>query len=265
MILLFVAITVALAMIFENRLIYLPSSDGPWDADLGIGHEEVRFQARDGTRLHGWFLPAEKSRGVLLWFHGNAGNVAYRLDLLRAMRGRLPVSVFIIDYRGYGRSEGSPSEEGIYLDARAAYDHLASVRHVPPERIVLFGKSLGGAPAIRLATQVPCAGLILQSTFTSAPAMARRMIPFLPYLSWTVRTRFPNLDSIPSVTVPKLFIHSRDDEMIPFEMGQELFDAAPEPKESYWFSGAGHNDFFEVEGERYLRRMEEFLSRILPP
>jgi hypothetical protein len=194
---------------------------------------------------------------VFLFFHGNAGNITDRYDMiLRLMT--LPVRVFIIDYRGYGKSEGRPSEGGLYLDAKAAWHYLVSKRVVDPSQIILFGKSLGGAVAIDLATHVEAAGLIVQSSFTSIPDMAKRLIPILP--KFLIRTRMDSVSKIARVSCPKLFIHSPADEIVPYALGRRLFQTAAEPKAFYDVSGAPHNETYRVGGEAYLDVLRRFVQ-----
>lgn len=240
-------------MLFEDSFIYFPERGGVERSPA----EDVFLEASDGVRLHGWYAPAPEGRPTLLWFHGNAGNLEYRRDMFQRLRA-MPAGVFLLDYRGYGRSEGKPSEEGLYRDARAAWEWLAA--RTPPRRIVVFGKSLGSAPACELACRVPCGGLILQSAFTSAPDMAWRVLPLFP-ARWFMRTKFDNLSKIPRVACPKLFLHSRSDEIVPFAMGERLFAAAGDPKEAAWFDGAGHNDLWIVREREYYDRMARFLDR----
>ena len=218
--------TLILFMAFEDKLIYFPAKypDGAWmiredysrQGEIVPRIEDCYFDTSDGVRLHAWYCTALRCEAgggvplraemVVLWFHGNAGNITYRSEMIRAMMG-LPVEVFIIDYRGYGKSEGNPSERGLYLDARGAWDFLVNQRRVAPERIVLLGKSLGGVPAIDLASQVQPAGLIVQSSFTSAGDMAASVLPFFPRVF--LQTKMDSRSKIARVRCPKLFIHSR--------------------------------------------------------
>lgn len=258
-------------MLFEESLIYFPTRlPSGWTAATrgalprGLRAEDVRFPTEDGVTLHGlWCRAADAPDGpdrrVLLWFHGNAGNLADRLDMA-AFLSRLPAAIFIVDYRGYGLSGGKPSEKGLYLDARAAWDHLTLERNVEPGRIILFGKSLGGAVAVDLATRVRPAGLIVQSSFTSVPDMAAVAMPIVP--RFLVRTKMDSLRKIREVRCPKLFIHGPADEVVPFAMGRRLFEAAPEPKAFHEVPGAGHNETWLVGGEAYLRRLQEFIDSL---
>jgi pimeloyl-ACP methyl ester carboxylesterase len=268
---------VIVVMAFEDKLIYFPSKypDGLWDVDnipsregeLIPKVEDCYCETSDGLRLHGWFCaPHRKSGGVLvpvqtemvlLWFHGNAGNITYRYDIIRGMM-ELPAEVFIIDYRGYGKSEGNPTERGLYLDARAAWDYLTKTRGIPAERIIIFGKSLGGAPAIDLACQVEPAGLIVQSSFTSAADMAASVLPFFPTVF--LHTKMDSIHKILNVHCPKLFIHSPADEVVPYKLGRRLYDAALEPKEFYEVKGAPHNSTYIVGGKAYFDAIHDFVE-----
>ncbi len=239
----------------EDRWIYFPSRfpDGDWDFPAA---EECVFAASDGVRLHGWYLRADSDDHVL-YFHGNAGNVTYRREFLERL-SLLPTNVLCVDYRGYGKSQGRPSESGLYKDADAAYRFLVEEKRVPPERIVLFGKSLGGAVAIELATRVSCAGVVAQSTFTNGHEMARLKVPWLP-LRWLVRNQFDSLSRVRTLRRPKLFLHATGDELIPFSMGRRLFDGAAEPKEFFDLGAVGHNDFMQA-GQAYDGALRGFID-----
>jgi fermentation-respiration switch protein FrsA (DUF1100 family) len=268
--LLVVAGLVAFVMLFEDRFIYFPTKypEGAWDVaargDSPVKVEDVWFQAADGVRLHGWYCTPRNAeanaqpqrRMTLLWFHGNAGNITSRYGMVERLV-ELPAEVFIIDYRGYGRSEGSPSEQGLYLDARAAWDYLTGARGIPPANIVVFGDSLGGAVAIDLATRVAPAGLIVQSSFTSIRDMAAEVMPFVP--GFILRTKMDSLSKIAKVRAPKLFIHSPADELVPYRFGRALYDAAPEPKKFYEVKGASHNETDIVGGRAYFDAIGEFI------
>jgi fermentation-respiration switch protein FrsA (DUF1100 family) len=253
-------------MAFEDHLIFFPTKypDGYWEINgdarrEGVVVEDCYFQTEDGLTLHGWYATRAQTDRVLLWFHGNAGNLSYRFDMMLRLLD-LPVSIFIIDYRGYGKSEGRPSEKGLYLDARAAWDYLTRKRGLLEEQLVIFGKSLGGVAAIDLATRVRAAGLIVQSGFTSAKDMAARLLPFLPAM--LLRTKMDSISKIGRVACPKLFIHSRADEIVPFELGWRLFEAAPEPKWFYEVVGAPHNSTYIVGGRGYIDALGRFLDSI---
>jgi fermentation-respiration switch protein FrsA (DUF1100 family) len=275
--LLLLAGLIILVVVFENKLIYFPARhpEGNWAVAESLKHqrgagvvvEDVWFAAADGVKLHGWYCsplvkpgsgdPAMKSRKVLLWFHGNAGNISHRYEMMTEMV-KLPIDVFIIDYRGYGRSEGTPSESGLYKDADAAWSYLTDNRGLAPGSIVLFGKSLGGAVAVDLATRVSPSGLIVQSSFTSIADMADTVVPVLvrPFLS----TRMASITKVGQIGCPKLFIHSRNDDVIPYKLGRRLFDAASEPKRFHEVRGARHNDTYIIGGKQYFDALREFLT-----
>lgn len=242
-----------LVMFFEDSFIYFPEK-----GDVGRGPgEDVFLTASDGVRIHGWYAAHPEARATVLFFHGNAGNLSYRREMVADLRA-LPANVLAIDYRGYGRSEGAPNEEGLYRDARAAYEWLRA--RTPPERIVLLGKSLGAGPACELAAELPCGGLVVQSAFTRAPDMASRVLPLFP-ARWVMKTKFDNLSKVARASCPKLFIHSRADEIVPFGMAERLYEAAAPPKESFWVDGAGHNDLVVMHSREYYRRLADFLGR----
>jgi fermentation-respiration switch protein FrsA (DUF1100 family) len=238
-------------LFFEDSFIYFPRKEGVGPSP----GEELFLTGADGTRIHAWYLSHPEARLSILFFHGNAGNLEDRREMVLSLR-ELPANVLAIDYRGYGKSSGGPSETGLYQDARAAYDWLSG--RTSPDRIVLLGKSLGSAPACELASELPCGGLILQSAFTRAPDMAGRVLPFFP-ARFFMHTKMDNLAKVSRIACPKLFIHSRSDEMIPFEMAERLFAHAAPPKESAWFDGVGHNDLVIGHPRAYYGRLGEFL------
>lgn len=223
-------------------------------------HEDVFLETSDGKKLHGWFIPAA-SKGaapVVLFFHGNAGNIGHRWEKIRILHD-LDASVFIIDYRGYGQSEGKPSEAGIYKDTEAAYAYLAG-RGVAPEKIVIYGESIGGAFAIDLAARKSVKALIVEDTFTSMPAMIRRTMPFIP--TFVLATQLDSLSKMPKVHAPKLIFHSIDDEIIPFEMGKALYDVAERPKYFVQLRG-GHNTAFFDDLKSYQSGLKKFLTELI--
>lgn len=242
----------------ERHFIYFPVRELEGDpSHWGLAFEDIFLTTSDGVRIHGWFVPGKRDV-TWLWFHGNAGNISHRLDNLRLLHDELEVSVFILGYRGYGRSEGSPSEEGTYLDAEAALAYLRSRPDVAHDRIVYFGQSLGAAVAVELAARHPPLALILESPLPSVPYMARRTYPFLtiwPFL----RTRYDALARIGHVQAPLLVLHGDRDSIVPMEAGKMLFDAANEPKEFYTIHGADHNDTYVVGGKAYFAALSRFL------
>lgn len=255
------ALLAGFVMLFEKKFIYFPSRDGNWDLPRSARFpvEEVRFRTDDGVELFAWHARARSAKWTVLWFHGNAGNVTHRWSTMADFVDRLEVDVFLVDYRGYGRSQGSPSEEGLCRDATAAYRTLVS-RGVPPERIVVLGKSLGGGVAADLALRERVAGVILQSTFTSIPDMSKLVMPAFP-ARWFMRTRFDNRSKVASIRVPKLIVHSRGDDVVPFWMGEELYRAAAEPKRCAWFDGVEHGAIY-LHREAWFAAIREFLNSL---
>ncbi|MGA6827251.1 alpha/beta hydrolase [Nitrospira sp. NS4] len=223
--------------------------------------EEVWFQSGDGTKLFGWYVEAQADRPVVLWCHGNAGTIINRLENLRELF-RLGLSVFLFDYRGYGRSQGKPSEEGLYQDAVGAYDYLTRTRMIRPDRLILFGRSLGAAVAGELAAQRPAAGLILESSFPSIEAVAKHYYGGMP-VHWLLGASFRLIDRLPLLSLPKLIIHGDRDDIIPIELGRQVFEAAQPPKEWYVIRGADHNNTYQVGGAPYFRQWAEFVQRAI--
>ncbi len=248
--------------LFQARLVFFPSRTlASTPQRIGLEYEEVWLQAADGARIHGWYVPHPRARGTLLFLHGNAGNIGDRLESLGIFH-RLGLNTLIIDYHGYGKSEGSPGEAESYSDAEAAWRHLVEARRIPAQSIVLFGRSLGGAVAAWLAARVPSAGLILESTFTSVPDMAAKVYPFFP-VRLLARIQLDARASLARVRVPVLVIHSAGDEIVPLAHGRALFDAAPEPKRFLELRG-GHNDGFLVSREIYVAGLSGFIQEIFP-
>ena len=249
----------------QSRMLYYPDMPSRVlqgsPADIGLAYDTVWLMAGDGTRLHAWFVPATTARGTLLFNHGNAGNIGDRLDSISLFHS-LGLNVLIFDYRGFGESEGKPSEQGTYLDAKAAWDYLLEERMISPQEIIIFGRSLGAAMAADLASQNLSAGVILESAFTSVPDMAASLYPWLP-VRWLSRYRYNNLDKVDRITSPLLVMHSRADEIIPFAHGERLFAHANEPKQFLELNG-GHNDGYHVSRKVYVKAMQQFLDEILP-
>ncbi len=242
----------------ERFFVFFPQAELDFQpSDLGLRAEEVLVPVADRVRIHGWYFPPPDTRApVLLFCHGNAGNISHRLDNVQHLV-RHGLGVLLFDYRGYGRSTGSPSEQGIYADGRAAYEHLVNERGVSPERIVVFGRSLGGAVAVEVALHHPVRGAILESAFTSTRGMARRM-GISALLAPVLPAHYNNLDKVGRLRVPTLFIHGRADEIVPFSMGEALYAAAAGPKAFLALDRAGHNDTTVQGGETYFRVLSRF-------
>jgi hypothetical protein len=256
-----IALLVFLSLM-ESRLLYFPIRElDATPSDHGLDSDELHLRAADGVRLHGWWIKSGGRLAVLL-FHGNAGNISHRLDRARLFSERLGVDMFLVDYRGYGRSEGKPSEAGLYRDGLAIFD-AARERGFAPERIVLMGESLGCAVALEVALARPCAGVVLETPFLSVPALARKHYPFVPAL--LVRSKFDAGSRIGRVAVPKLFLVAERDEIAPPSQGRRLFELASPPRELFMIPGAGHNDTYAVGGEPYLEVWRRFLDAIDSP
>jgi fermentation-respiration switch protein FrsA (DUF1100 family) len=255
------AMIVVLAGLFQRRLIYIPMGrpGAPADAGLPTGRE-VSFGTGDGLTLGAWFLPARKPgrRPAVLFLPGNAGNRSFRAPLAAALAGS-GVSVLLVDYRGYAGNPGSPSEEGLASDARAALGYLRGLPEVDPERIIYFGESLGAGPAVTLAVEHPPAALILRSPFSSLTSVARRHYWFLP-VNWLLKDRFDNLSRIGDITCPLLVLAGDRDHIVPLDESRRLFEAASEPKHLAIISGAGHNSMALLAGPQLLSETLSFLQ-----
>lgn len=226
-------------------------------ADIGLEYESVSITTSDNVVIHGWLVPASPARGTLLFFHGNAGNISHRLDSLRIFHD-LGLSTLIIDYRGYGESQGSISEQGTYRDAEAAWHYLTRTRNIPARQIILFGRSLGAAVAAYLASEYKPGGLILESAFTSVPDLAAGLYPIFP-VRLLSRFQYDTRKMLRSTASPVLIIHSPGDEIIPFEHALQLYESAGEPKELLRIRG-GHNEGFLVSGGIYTDGINKFIE-----
>ena len=248
--------------ILDRMLIYFPEKGiASTPLDVGLEYEDVFLTAADGTRVHGWHIPGE-SRVTLLWLHGNAGNISRRLDNILLMRERLGAGVFIIDYRGYGLSEGKPSESGLYMDAAAAFDWLVSERGLDAEReIVIFGRSLGVAVAVETAVRRKVRCVILESGFSSIADMsAATRLSFLSRLTLPLLdARYDSASKMGGLRSPVMILHGDRDRTVPPDMSRRLYDAAPEPKILRLIAGAGHNDTVQAGGEAYIETLRRFV------
>ncbi len=244
----------------QSKLIHLPDTPSreleATPQRMGLAFEPVSLLTEDGLKLDGWFVPHDNPRATLLFFHGNAGNISHRLESL-SFFNNLGLSVLIFDYRGYGASEGRPSEKGIYRDARAAWRYLTEERAIPDTRIILFGRSLGGAVAAYLGAEYAPMGVVLESTFTSIPDMAAELYPWLP-ARWLSRYHYDTLERMTSMHSPVMIVHSRHDEIIPFKHGRLLFERASEPRRFLELAG-DHNSGFMQDIDRYRKHWDDFI------
>ncbi len=242
----------------QPTFLYGPVREVPCTpGELGLDFEQVCFKSGDGLQLSGWYIPAEDSELVVLFCHGNGGNMFHRLDSINIFHN-LGLNCFIFDYRGYGESEGKPSEEGTYLDAGAAYKWLTEEKKMQGDDIIIFGRSLGGSIAAQLASEVKARALIIESTFTSYVDIGRRFYPYMP-VRWFARFSYKTIEYVKSVHCPVMIIHSKNDEVVPYEFGLELYEAANEPKEFVEIFGS-HNDGFLVCGEIYNKAWKKWLK-----
>ncbi|MFC1621754.1 alpha/beta hydrolase [Candidatus Omnitrophota bacterium] len=253
---------------FEYKSLYFPMKEIEIDPSaVGLNYEDVYFETEDGVKINAWFVPAGDSEYTLLFSHGNGGNISHRVEKILFLNG-LGLNVFIFDYRGYGKSSGRPrtsrfapvrgrpSEKGFYKDIEAAYNYLVTEKNIPPERIIPYGESLGGPVALDLASKKKVRALITESTFTSTVDMARALYPVFP--AFLMSEKFDSLNKIKDIKVPKLIIHSKNDDIVPFSLSLKLFNAAPEPKHHTILMGS-HNSAYVDSKDVYLSGIREFL------
>jgi len=250
-----------LAYIFQAKLVFFPSSKIILNPKyINLVYEDLEIITEDNIRLHGWYIPSRLAQSSILICHGNAGNISHRLETI-AMFHALNCNVLIFDYRGYGQSDGTPSENGTYLDAKAAFSLLHQKNKDDSCRLFIFGRSLGSGIAAWLASNTKPDGVILESSFTTLPELGQQVYPFLP-VKLLSRIIYPVSEYLPQITAPILFIHSKDDEIIPPAHGQENFTRANDPKRLLIINGS-HNEGFMVSREIYLKGIESFFSDIL--
>jgi len=242
----------------QPQFLYRPTKEVLYNpGDMGLGYEKIVFTNDNETKLTGWFIPAENAELTILFCHGNGGNIAHRLDSINIFN-ELGLNCFIFDYSGYGQSQGKPSEQATYFDAQAAYDWLTKNKKVDPQNIIIFGRSLGGCIAANLASRVQPKSLILESSFTSYIDMGKKFYPYMPVKLFAA-FNYNTLEYLRDVRCPVMIIHSRSDELIPFELGLKLYDAALEPKEFVEIFGT-HNDGFLYSGETYKQAWTQWLQ-----
>lgn len=252
---------------FQKSHLFAPTRypEGDWEPEKsGLPCQDVWLTSEDGTRLHGWWIETPRSRATVLYCHGNSGSIAERVELFTVLR-RLKVNIFAFDYRGFGKSDGSPSAPGIFADVRAAIDYAVGELGVSPSKMILFGHSLGGAVAIDGALNRPSlAGVVIQSTFTDLNDMARHFYPGIP-MHLITRNKIRSIEKVPQIRIPKLFIHGTEDPTVPFAMGEKLYEEAAGPKSWYPVEGAGHNDLHLCGKQTYFRVLTRFRERCINP
>ena len=244
----------------ENRLIFHPSTEIlRTPRDVGLEYQDIYFTTADNVRLNGWFIPHPQASVTMIWFHGNAGNIADRVDNIKLLHDKTRIGIFIFDYRGYGRSPGSSSETTTYLDGEAAMNFVRSQLRVESKNLVIFGRSLGAAVAAEMASRHDSRAVVLESPFVSIREMAKVILPAVP-IGPLLSAKFDVIDKVGKITVPLLVLHGDQDEIIPFEHGKKVFAAAREPKQFYPITGAGHNNTFIAGGNPYYERLRSFIE-----
>jgi fermentation-respiration switch protein FrsA (DUF1100 family) len=260
---LIIAVVKLLVLYMERKSTFYPARNLNFlPEQYGLKPKEISFTTNDGEKLWGWYFMHPQPEYTILFFHGNAENISHRLDFAQRILSK-NFNLLLVDYRGYGKSSGSPSEKGIYRDAQASYAFLRDSLEVPPQKVVIWGISIGAAAALDLASKVKARAVILEGCFTSAKDMSRLLLPPFPW-HWFMSYKFDNTNKISAIDVPVLFIHGNQDEIVPFQMGQVLYESANQPKEFYTVKGAGHNDTYEIGGEEYFETVKEFILKINP-
>ena len=256
----FYLLLILLLYFFQGKMIFIPYQDiVATPSDLGLEFDDVYFKTQDGTNLNGWFIPTEKAKYTVLFCHGNGGNISHRLDTI-SLYNKIPLNVFIFDYRSYGKSSGSISEKGLYEDIAAAWKYLTEEKKIPAEKIIIVGRSLGGSIASHAAAEFSPGGLILESTFTSMTEIAQHRLPFVP-VSWLLDYKLPTIKNLAKVKCPVLIIASPDDTIVPFKYGKKLFAEAPEPKTFLQLTG-DHDDCYFMCRTQYVEALKKFLKTV---
>jgi len=247
-----------LLYLFQPKFVYFPMPELIATPEYaGLSYEEIYLTTEDNIKIHGWHVPHPAPRATLLFLHGNGGNISHRLEKLMIYH-RLELSVLIMDYRGYGQSAGKPSEQGTYLDAKAAWEYLVQERRTAPDSIIVYGESLGAAAAAWLTERYSAGALIIESAFTLIEDMGRHYYPYLPVKLLT-RISYPVVEYVSNSQVPVLVIHSPADDIVPFAQGQALYEAANEPKSFLEITG-DHNSGFYLSGNLYSDGLDRFIS-----
>lgn len=256
-VLVYVAIFVVYVRVVESLILFYPAKKiRATPRDIGLAFEDIFLNTEDGLTLNAWFIKHSSAQATILILHGNAGNNSDRLEKIVYFY-KMGLNVICLDYRGFGKSQGRPTEKGIYKDALAAYDYFVKRSDINPQKMIVYGESLGGVVAIELATKRDLACLILDSTFTSAADYVKAKLPFIP--PFLLNSKMDSLSLISGLKMPKLFIHSHQDEVVPFKLGKKLYDAAPLPKEFLTIEGT-HNEGFYQSQELFMEGIKRFLA-----
>ncbi len=257
-------LVLALVRIFESRLIFFPDYPGRLEGDWHprtLPVQDVWLTASDGTKLHAWWIPHDHAKFTFLAFHGNAANITNRAPVYEFLRD-LPANVFALEYRGYGRSEGQPSEAGLYRDADAAYQYLVNTKGIDPKTILSFGQSLGTAVAAHLAAHHQVAGVVLEASFPSASRLARQIYWFLPGVSLLLHSQFDTQARLQEITAPLLIVHCTQDPVIPFHFGQDVYNAARPPKDFLPINASCHEESSLIAPTPYRAALQKFLTTL---
>lgn len=250
----------ALDKFIESQIFFPDPVIAMEPTEMDLDYEDIQLTTEDGVKIHGWLIPAANARALTLFFHGNAGNISHRLDNVRRLHD-IDLSVLIVDYRGYGRSEGAITEKGLYKDAMAAYEYAAEYASKNGLKLVVFGRSLGGVAAVYVASERPCSGVILESTFTNLSSMASAHFP-IPGVGSMLSERFNSIGRIAAIKAPILFFHGNRDNIVPYELGRRLYGAADTKKEFVTLEEAGHNDTYLVAGKDYFDKWSAFIDSL---
>lgn len=242
-----------------NSLIYHPDTSIIKTFDPQIPIEDVYITVNSTVTIHGWHIHSDPALFTLLYFHGNGGNISNRIEKIQLIHS-IPLSIFIIDYRGYGKSTGTPSEQGLYTDALSAFKYLTTVKNIPSQKIILYGESLGGAVAAYCAAQTKIAALILDSAFTNTSSMVKHHSVWILSLLFT--ENFSTIDSIASLDLPILILHSKEDEVAPFYMGRELYNKCPSTKKYFVELKGSHNTNFITDASTFKKSIQEFVQSL---